>query len=86
MDRWNIRVKIEGEDISVSASYNGKAVEMTDKTTAYNVAGVLARVSTLMVSHFNYEFKQEKEPAQGKDACPPSASHEDKDRQTSVQL
>ena len=31
MDRWNIRVKIEGEDISVSASYNGKAVEMKNE-------------------------------------------------------
>lgn len=51
MGNWNIRVKTTDRDnLTVAASYNGKAVDLTDKTTVCNVAGLLAQVSCTMVS------------------------------------
>lgn len=55
MDSWKIKVSIDGENISVQASLNGKRIKMTDETSAKNIAGILAQVSCKMVSHFNHK-------------------------------
>lgn len=53
MDNWKIKVNIDDESFTVRASLNGKQIDTTDKTSAQNIAGILAQVACKMVSHFN---------------------------------
>ena len=50
---WKIKVNIDGDQMAVCASLNGKHIDMSDKASACNIAGMLAQVSVIMVKHFN---------------------------------
>ncbi len=50
---YNITIKITDDGTQVRASHKGKALRMTDKTTAMNVAGILSRVAAMIPQHFS---------------------------------
>ncbi|HBF06538.1 MAG TPA: hypothetical protein DDW28_10840 [Prevotella sp.] len=52
-DSWKIRVNIDGDTLHLKASLNGKQIDVTNKTSACNIAGLSSKVSAKIVAHFN---------------------------------
>lgn len=46
-------MNIDGDTLHLKASLNGKQIDVTDKTSACNIAGLLSKVSAKIVAHFN---------------------------------
>lgn len=55
---YKIRIDMHDDGASVSCTINGKHVDMTDRVSALNVAGELARIATRIVKHFLMQHKQ----------------------------
>lgn len=49
----HISIKITDDDIIVSASQDGKKADMNDYRNINNVAGMLSKVCTRMITYYN---------------------------------